>query len=261
MKRLTLWFMAILIAGVSLLPAQTVISDNPFAAGDADERLDVISTAKGVLLPRMTTAQRDAGMATTTEGMLIYNTTDGCYQYYDGTAWNCLTDTDSNIEPWYGTDDNMKATDNTEDIYQRAKVGIGTSNPTHQLDVVSKGSDLARFFYDDASTRPRLFIKGATNKISLLTSYNTGGATLTLGTNTAPNAVNIIENGNVGIGTTTPKSPLHIDATSGGVYRDVYVQSPAGASYGIILNSPNGNCWRIRVNNTGVLTTIAVACP
>ncbi len=39
------------------------------------------------------------------------------------------------IEPWFGTDDNAGATDNTEDIYTLGNVGIGTATPTERLDV------------------------------------------------------------------------------------------------------------------------------
>ncbi|MEO6165983.1 MAG: tail fiber domain-containing protein [Chitinophagales bacterium] len=53
--------------------------------------LDVTSTTKGVLVPRMTKTQRDA-IATPATGLLIYqtNSTPGFY-YYDGTTWKAVT--------------------------------------------------------------------------------------------------------------------------------------------------------------------------
>jgi hypothetical protein len=59
-------------------------------------------------------------------------------------------------------------------------------------------------------------------------------------------------NGNIGIGTTTPKTKLEI--ASG----DVYLND---ATKGIILKSPNGNCWRVTVDNTGNLVRTQITCP
>lgn len=45
--------------------------------------LDISSTTKGMLVPRLTTAQRDAMGNTQTEGLLIYNTSNDCFEYWD----------------------------------------------------------------------------------------------------------------------------------------------------------------------------------
>jgi len=49
--------------------------------------LDLNSTTKALLVPRMTNTQRDA-IATKLAGMIIFSTTDGKHQGYDGTTWN-----------------------------------------------------------------------------------------------------------------------------------------------------------------------------
>lgn len=51
--------------------------------------LTVTSTDKGFLGPRLTTPQRDA-IATPVAGLLIYNTTLGFYQVYNGTSWTSV---------------------------------------------------------------------------------------------------------------------------------------------------------------------------
>ncbi len=48
--------------------------------------LDVTSTTKGLLPPRMTTVQRDA-IANPATGLQIYNTTTNTKDYFNGTAW------------------------------------------------------------------------------------------------------------------------------------------------------------------------------
>lgn len=48
--------------------------------------LDLNSTTKGFLVPRMTTTERN--LITATAGLIIFNTTTSKHQGYDGTAWN-----------------------------------------------------------------------------------------------------------------------------------------------------------------------------
>jgi hypothetical protein len=48
--------------------------------------LDVSSTQKGFLPPRMTTAQRDS-IANPADGLVIFNLTEGCLNYFFGGLW------------------------------------------------------------------------------------------------------------------------------------------------------------------------------
>lgn len=52
--------------------------------------LEISSTSKGFLMPRMTTTQRDA-IASPVQGLKIFNTDDRCEDTYDGAVWskNC----------------------------------------------------------------------------------------------------------------------------------------------------------------------------
>ncbi len=58
--------------------------------------------------------------------------------------------------------------------------------------------------------------------------------------------------GKTGIGTTNPKSKLQV--TNG----DIYIEN---ASSGVIMTSPDGNCWRMTVDNTGNPQFSSVTCP
>ena len=49
--------------------------------------LEIVSTTKGLLLPRLTTVQRDAIGAPIPAGLLIFNTTDVKVQAYNGIFW------------------------------------------------------------------------------------------------------------------------------------------------------------------------------
>ena len=55
----------------------------------ASSILELSSTSKGMLLPRMTTTQRDA-ISSPATGLGIYNTTDNKFNYYNGTNWTAV---------------------------------------------------------------------------------------------------------------------------------------------------------------------------
>lgn len=70
--------------------AQGVAINTDNTDPDASAALDVKSTSKGVLVPRMTQAQRNA-IATPATGLMIFqtNNTPGFY-YYTGSAWSAV---------------------------------------------------------------------------------------------------------------------------------------------------------------------------
>jgi hypothetical protein len=55
----------------------------------ASALLELTSTTKGFLPPRLTSAQRDA-IASPVAGLVVYNTTDNLLSFYNGTAWTNL---------------------------------------------------------------------------------------------------------------------------------------------------------------------------
>jgi len=68
----------------------TALAQNNVGVGtnspDISAALDVSSTDKGLLPPRLSTAQRNA-MPNKTAGLLIYNTSVSCLEMYNGSAW------------------------------------------------------------------------------------------------------------------------------------------------------------------------------
>ena len=66
------------------------------AVPDASSALHIDSTDQGVLLPRMTEAQRD-NIISPAEGLFIYNLDSNCFQFYKGTLWSgCLGESPGN---------------------------------------------------------------------------------------------------------------------------------------------------------------------
>jgi hypothetical protein len=84
MKKISL-FTAILLLFSNILPAQVGINaDNSAPNGSA--MLDVKSTSKGFLPPRMTRTERNA-IASPVQGFVIYNLTDNKPNYFNGMVW------------------------------------------------------------------------------------------------------------------------------------------------------------------------------
>ncbi|MEQ9437492.1 MAG: H-type lectin domain-containing protein [Cyclobacteriaceae bacterium] len=83
----------------SLLFAQSVvISKSSDATPASSAILDVQSTEKGMLIPRMNEAQRD-GISNLTSGLLIYQTSEPSgFYYFDGDDWVSLAVTGSQAE-------------------------------------------------------------------------------------------------------------------------------------------------------------------
>ncbi|MBK6964464.1 MAG: hypothetical protein IPH20_11165 [Bacteroidales bacterium] len=168
-------------------------------APDVSAALDVSSTTKGFLPPRMTAADRSA-IATPAEGLLVYQTDApaGLY-YYSGGAWTILS---SGANNWAYNGANISNTNS-------GNVGIGASNPTSKLEVAgqikSTGSN-AGIVQEAGDISLGTYIGGenagwfGTNSNHPLWFYvNNGLASMAIDTT-----------GKVGIGTTNPQSLLEI---------------------------------------------------
>jgi hypothetical protein len=156
------------------------------ATPNASAALDVVSTTSGVLIPRMTQAQKTA-IASPATGLLIYQTdaTAGFY-YYTGSAWTLFGGTawtitgNAGILPasnFLGTTDAQPIvikTNNTEQmrILSGGNVGIGTNNPGSKLHIVGPaGGTILNDGFEDA-TIPPFTTAGAGG---LWTTTNTAG--------------------------------------------------------------------------------------
>lgn len=67
-----------------------IISEDESTAPNVSATLQIDSTTKGLLLPRMSTTQRDA-IATPAEGLMVYNLTTHKLNFYNGSAWVVVT--------------------------------------------------------------------------------------------------------------------------------------------------------------------------
>lgn len=98
-------------------------------AADSKAALDIASTTKGLLIPRMTKTQRDAITSPPTS-LMIFNTTDGAYNYYTGSAWAGIG-TGGVVGPASATDNAISVYDGTTgSIIKNSSVTISGSTIT-----------------------------------------------------------------------------------------------------------------------------------
>lgn len=125
---------------------------------DPSAALDIFSTSAGLLIPRMTSAQRDL-LVNPATGLLVFNTTTGNFEYNSGTSaspsWATILNTSNlvnfgwsttgnpNTNPatnFLGTKDDVALvirTNNAERVRvdNEGDVGIGTSGPNVRVDI------------------------------------------------------------------------------------------------------------------------------
>ncbi|HET6721719.1 MAG TPA: hypothetical protein VFH07_03170, partial [Chitinophagaceae bacterium] len=83
-------YLLIIIFYVNSINAQNVAVNTDGSAAHSSALLDIKSTNKGMLVPRMTTAQRTV-IASPAAGLLVYDTDANSFWFYNGTAWTNLT--------------------------------------------------------------------------------------------------------------------------------------------------------------------------
>ncbi len=120
MKKITFLFLTILL-NVPAVYCQIAINTNG-SSPDNSAMLDVQSTAKGILIPRMTAAQRDAITSPAT-GLTVFVTDDSTFYFYSGSRWE-------KARKWI-LENSRLYTDTT------LSVGIGTSTPGGKFEVAT----------------------------------------------------------------------------------------------------------------------------
>jgi hypothetical protein len=89
--------MAIVLFTATFTVAQNNVGINDDGTNpDASAQLDVKSLTKGMLIPRLTTAYRDA-IASPADGLLVYCTSDKQFWFFKtGSGWTAVGNTSSN---------------------------------------------------------------------------------------------------------------------------------------------------------------------
>ncbi|MFH2096880.1 MAG: hypothetical protein ABIJ16_14315 [Bacteroidota bacterium] len=123
MNRILLLIIGIhMLAGYMCAQNVAVTDDDAYTAAPS-AMLDVKSTTKGLLVPRMTTAQRTA-ISSPANGLLVYDITiNGFYFYKTATGWTQI----SQGQIWEKSGNNVYLSDINNNV------GIGTASPGQKL--------------------------------------------------------------------------------------------------------------------------------
>jgi hypothetical protein len=124
-KNLLLLFFIVL--AFTQAQAQSVGIAATASTPDASSILDVKSTTKGMLIPRMTTTEKNAIPAKAT-GLMVYDNTLNQFSYWNGTAWVNVAGGSGAASQWTTNGNNI--------YYDVGNVGINRTNPSANLDVL-----------------------------------------------------------------------------------------------------------------------------
>ncbi len=211
--------------------------------------LELKSTARGLLLPRMTTVQRNAIQAI--EGLVVYDTDLKAAFQHDGAGWKILGGSSGGG----GTSLWTESANNPNWIYTTDSVGIGTGSPSEKLHISNGSVRIARSILGDIENNLEFNMGTATlvrsEGVNFLVSNERKGyvryiigslvtpGLIFSGTGVGSNMV-ITQEGKVGIGTSAPTAPLEVEgqmkATSVGA-NSVTVQETFASLKTSIFNS------------------------
>src|SRR5665213_3074674 len=212
-------------------------------APDASALLDMTSTSRGLLIPRMTEAQR-RGISSPATGLLVYETdistilsapyagTAATFWYYTGSFWVPFSNNAWQILGNGGTTAGTNfvgTTDNTDQVFKTNSVegmrltaasnlGVGTSAPTSILHTVASGAKTASYIgnllTNTATTSTASIYKYGLQSQSTGAWSGTSDTNVGLLVNASGGTTNysgIFEGGNVGINTTAPATSLDVN--------------------------------------------------
>ena len=133
--------------------------------------LDIVSTTKGILIPRMTTTQRTS-IGSPASGLMVFDTTIGAFYYYSGSAWTPLLDSnlgweqDGNTGTTAGTDyvgttdavDLVLKTNGSERmrLASTGYIGFNVAAPGYVIDAAdNRANDVVAEFFNDGNNSNR----------------------------------------------------------------------------------------------------------
>ena len=184
---------------------QSVAVNNDGTSPDPSAMLDIKSTNKGMLIPRLTTTQR-LGITSPAPGLLVFDIDNNSFWFYNSVSWTQITT--GPTSPWLPNGNNISASNS-------GNVGIGVSTPLFKLHVANLLGNtqfiLGPHHQSGGFTSLYMGTSALSNGYSFLQSVRAAGSSFG-DLNLNPNA------GNVGIRTTIPRGIFDIGGGDEGIY-------------------------------------------
>ena len=192
--------------------AQIAINEDN-SSPDASAMLDVKSTNKGVLVPRLTTMQRTS-ISGPANGLLVFDSDTESFWFHGTAGWIELID-----------GENASWSKNGDDIYyNNGDVGIGTDSPIRQLHSAANNSfiNTSQFLIQQAGTGDAFMNLGLTGSHHYSMGIdNSDGGKFKIGYSaTSPFGVSsttrftLTSTGQFGLGASSPTDRLQINASN-----------------------------------------------
>ena len=123
-------FALFIFCSMSAQSQNVAITDDDSYTANSSAMLDIKSLSKGMLVPRLTTVQRNA-VSNPATGLLVFDTDVLSFYFYNGTSWTNLSSGNASGIIGYTAPDKVYLNDIND------KFGIGTISPNGKLDVKS----------------------------------------------------------------------------------------------------------------------------
>jgi hypothetical protein len=221
MKNTLLPVLFFLLAPASLR-AQAISINTDASNPDPSAILDVKSTDKGMLVPRMTTAQRTMIAAPAT-GLLVFDTDSGGFWFYNGTAWTNLSGGGAPATFIADTDGNTKV--QTE------------KNPNEDVIRFDLGGAERMTLKKNASGTSRLELPNAANNSFVGTAAGsantTGFANTSLGTNSLTTNTTGFANTSLGTNSLATNTTGFINTATGNLALFSNTSGNANSGFGV----------------------------
>jgi hypothetical protein len=221
---------------------------------DASSILDIASTTKGILIPRMTNTERDA-ISSPATGLMIYSTTDNNFQYYNG-GWIVIGGgSGGHTIKEEGTPLTARAGLNFVGAGITASDDAGNDETdvtlASQLNTFAAYNTNGLFTQTAAGTYTGRTITGTSNKISVTDGSGVGGnPTITVGSD-------IVDKTASNTYTAGMKQIFDADGTNADIQLTGHAGNPSSLSNGDIWHNSSTNAIMLRLNGvTREVTTV-----
>lgn len=229
-------FLLFLLLAPAFAGAQAISINTDGSNPDPSAILDVKSTGKGVLVPRMTTAQRTL-IASPATGLLVFDTDTGGFWFFNGTAWTNLAGGGGGTPATFiaDTDGNTKVQTEASPNQDAIRFALGG---TEKMVIQQNAAGAARIELPDVGHSTIIGQEAGVNNVPVaglsgenntFLGYRAGNGNSTGSGNTASGALSLTGNSSGSLNTANGVNALYNNTTGN--------ENTAAGSFALTSNS------------------------